>query len=62
MVGIITHIRDLTERLPGLDISGEKALHAFTQKLLSVLAVRSKARLHRFLELSARAVAFVDPT
>jgi hypothetical protein len=36
-------------RLPGLEISGEKALDAFTKKLLSVLAIRSKARLHRFL-------------
>ena len=38
--------------LPGVEIPGEKALDAFTQKLLSVLAVRSKARLHCFLELS----------
>ena len=38
--------------LPGVEIPGEKAFDAFTQKLLSVLAVRSKARLHRFLELS----------
>src|SRR5216683_3048319 len=36
----------------GVEIPGEKALDAFTQKLLSVLAVRSKARVHRFLELS----------
>jgi hypothetical protein len=38
--------------LPGVEIPGEKALDAFTQKLLSVLAVRSKARLHCLLELS----------
>src|SRR5262245_4385071 len=38
--------------LPSVDIPREKALDTFTQELLPVLAIRSKARLHRFLEFS----------
>src|SRR5262249_48958343 len=37
---------------PSVDIPREKALDTFTQELLPVLAIRSKARLHRFLEFS----------
>ncbi len=40
--------------LAGVKIAGEKALDAVTQKLLPVLAVRTKARLHRLLELSGQ--------
>jgi hypothetical protein len=39
-------------RLPGVEIPSEKTLDAFTQKLLPVFPIRSKARLHRLLELS----------
>ncbi len=39
------------ERLPGIEISGEKTFNAFPQKLRAVLRIRSEARLHRLFEL-----------
>src|SRR4051812_10260410 len=39
------------DRLPSVEITGEKAFDAFPQQLLPVFPISSEACLHRFLEL-----------